>query len=76
MDEQRSCLTLKSLQIQVCVDNWMKAQYRQQELQQEPMYDFFKDDESETGAAKPKQQIYRLQTTDGTKHAIKGKNKR
>ena len=51
MDEQRSCFTLKSLQIQVCVDDWTKAQYRQQELQQEPTYDFFKDEEPETGAA-------------------------
>ena len=29
LDEQRSCLTPKSLQMQVCVDDWTKAQYRQ-----------------------------------------------
>ena len=32
LDEQHSCLTPKSLQIQVCVDDWTKAQYRQQEI--------------------------------------------
>ena len=73
LDEQRSCLTPKSLQIQVCVDDWTKVQYRQQELQQEPTYDFFKDDEPKTGAPEPEQQMYIVQTTDGTKHAIKGK---
>ena len=51
LDEQRSCLTPKSLQMQVCVDDWTKAQYRQQELQQDPTYDFFKDDEPD--AAEP-----------------------
>ena len=54
MDEQSSCLTPKSLQIQVCIDDWTKAQYRQQKLQQEPTYDFFKDNEPETGAAELK----------------------
>ena len=49
LDERRSCLTPKSLQIQVCVDDWTKAQYRQQELSQEPVYDFFKDDQPEEG---------------------------
>ena len=53
LDEQRSCLTPKSLQMQVCVDDWTKAQYRQQELQQDPTYDFFKDDEPDIGAAGP-----------------------
>ena len=49
LDEKRSCLTPKALQIQVCVDDWTKAEYRQQELQQEPTYDFFKEDEPEAG---------------------------
>ena len=53
LDELRSCLTPKSLQIQVCVDDWTKTQYRQQELQKETTYDFFKDDEPETEAAEP-----------------------
>ena len=50
--------------MQVCIDDWTKAQYRQQELQQDPTYDFFKDDEPD--AAEPEQQIYRLtvQTTE------------
>ena len=45
LDEKRSCLTPKALQIQVCVDDWTKAQYRQQEIDQKPTYDFFKNDE-------------------------------
>ncbi|KAK0577180.1 hypothetical protein LWI29_029121 [Acer saccharum] len=49
LDEKRLCLTPKALQIQVCVDDWTKAEYRQQELQQEPTYDFFKEDEPEAG---------------------------
>ena len=53
LDEQRSYLTPKSLQMQVCVYDWTKAQYRQQELQQDPTYDFFKDDEPKTRAAGP-----------------------
>ncbi|KAK0586135.1 hypothetical protein LWI29_001618 [Acer saccharum] len=54
LDEKRSCLTPKALQIQVCVDDWTKAEYRQQEIDQEPTYDFFKDDEPESsGAVEP-----------------------
>ncbi|KAI9157137.1 hypothetical protein LWI28_017472 [Acer negundo] len=53
LDEKCSCLTPKALQIHVCVDEWTNVQYRQQELEQEATYDFFKDDESaESGAAK------------------------
>ncbi|KAK0591921.1 hypothetical protein LWI29_010286 [Acer saccharum] len=51
LDERRSCLTPKTLQIQVCVDDWTKAENRQQEIDQEPTYDFFKDDESEGSEA-------------------------
>ncbi|KAK0597411.1 hypothetical protein LWI29_024997 [Acer saccharum] len=47
LDEKRLCLTPKTLQIQVCVDDWTNAEYRQQEIDQEPVYDFFKDDEPE-----------------------------
>ena len=53
LDEKCSCLTLKALQIQVCVDDWTKAEYRQQEIDQEPTYDLFKDDEPEAGAVEP-----------------------
>ena len=54
LDEKRSCLTPKALQIQVCVDDWTKAENRQQEINQEPTYDFFKDDELEgSGAVEP-----------------------
>ncbi|KAI9169555.1 hypothetical protein LWI28_013975 [Acer negundo] len=49
LDERRSCLTPKALQIQVCVDDWTKAHYRQQEIKYEITYDFFKDDEHENG---------------------------
>ena len=51
LDERRSCLTPKALQIQVCVDDWTKAEYRQQELVQETTYDFFKDDQPEAGGS-------------------------
>ncbi|KAK3218546.1 hypothetical protein Dsin_012516 [Dipteronia sinensis] len=45
LDPKRSLMSPKSLQIQVCVENWTKAQYRQQEIEQEEPYDFFKDDQ-------------------------------
>ncbi|KAI9165216.1 hypothetical protein LWI28_009816 [Acer negundo] len=48
LDERHSCLTPKALQIQVCVDDWTKAQYRQQEIEHEITYDFFKDDKHES----------------------------
>ncbi|KAI9200405.1 hypothetical protein LWI28_007288 [Acer negundo] len=50
LDERRSCLPPKALQMQVCVDDWTKAQYRQQEIEHEITYDFFKDNEHESGA--------------------------
>ncbi|KAK2637059.1 hypothetical protein Ddye_031851 [Dipteronia dyeriana] len=34
----------KSIQVQVCVDDWTKAGYRQQEMESEVIYDFFDDD--------------------------------
>ncbi|KAK0572780.1 hypothetical protein LWI29_037199 [Acer saccharum] len=54
LDERRSCLTPKALQIHVCVDDWTKAENRQQEIDQDPTYDFFKDDEPKGfGAVEP-----------------------
>ncbi|KAK3198352.1 hypothetical protein Dsin_021767 [Dipteronia sinensis] len=44
-DPTRSLMSPKSLQMQACVEDWMKAQYRQQEIDLEEPYDFFKDDE-------------------------------
>ncbi|KAK3205551.1 hypothetical protein Dsin_019597 [Dipteronia sinensis] len=44
LDPKRSLMSPKSLQIQACVEYWTKAQYRQQEMDQEEPYDFFKDD--------------------------------
>ena len=49
LDPRRSLLSLKSIQIQACVDDWMKVQNRQQEIDQEELYDFFKDDQPESG---------------------------
>ena len=37
LDATRSFLS------QACLDNWTKAQYRQQEIDQEPSYDYFKN---------------------------------
>ncbi|KAK1548937.1 hypothetical protein Q3G72_012356 [Acer saccharum] len=51
LDERRSCLAPKALQIQVCVDDWTKAENIQQEIDQEPTYDFFKNDEPEGSEA-------------------------
>ncbi|KAK3219700.1 hypothetical protein Dsin_013670 [Dipteronia sinensis] len=45
LDPKRSLMNPKSLQIQACVEDWTKAQYRQQEIDQEEPYDFFKDDQ-------------------------------
>ncbi|KAK3230100.1 hypothetical protein Dsin_001981 [Dipteronia sinensis] len=42
---KRSPMSPKSLQIQACVEDWTKAQYRQQEIHKEEPYDFFKDDQ-------------------------------
>ncbi|KAK2662124.1 hypothetical protein Ddye_000698 [Dipteronia dyeriana] len=44
LDARRSILSLESIQVQVCVDDWTKAEYRQQEIEQEVIYDFFDDD--------------------------------
>ena len=38
----------ESIQVQVCVDDWTKAQNRQQKIDQEALYDFF-DDDNTTG---------------------------
>ncbi|KAK3195654.1 hypothetical protein Dsin_026964 [Dipteronia sinensis] len=45
LDPIRSLMSPKSLQMQFCVEDWTKAQYRQQEIDQEESYDFFKDDQ-------------------------------
>ncbi|KAK2659445.1 hypothetical protein Ddye_005978 [Dipteronia dyeriana] len=44
MDARRSLLSPESIQVQVCVDDWAKAEYRQQEMESEVIYDFFNDD--------------------------------
>ncbi|KAK2642162.1 hypothetical protein Ddye_023925 [Dipteronia dyeriana] len=41
---RRSVLSPESIQVQVCVDDWTKAEYRQQEMEPEVIYDFFDDD--------------------------------
>ncbi|KAK2648539.1 hypothetical protein Ddye_016028 [Dipteronia dyeriana] len=47
LDSRCSLLSPKSIQIQVCVT---KAEYRQQEIDQEEPYNFFKDDQPDTGS--------------------------
>ncbi|KAK2656874.1 hypothetical protein Ddye_009926 [Dipteronia dyeriana] len=44
LDARRSLLSPESIQVQVCVDDWTKARYRQQEMEPEVIYDFFDDD--------------------------------
>ncbi|KAK2658608.1 hypothetical protein Ddye_005141 [Dipteronia dyeriana] len=44
LDTRRSLLSPESIQVQVCVDDWTKAGYRQQEMEPEVIYDFFDDD--------------------------------
>ncbi|KAK3205998.1 hypothetical protein Dsin_020044 [Dipteronia sinensis] len=44
MDPRRSLLSPESIQVQVCVDDWTKTQNRQQEIEQEALYDFFDND--------------------------------
>ncbi|KAK3198259.1 hypothetical protein Dsin_021674, partial [Dipteronia sinensis] len=45
LDPTSSLMSLKSLQMQACVEDWTKAQYRQQEIDWEEPYDFLKDNE-------------------------------
>ncbi|KAK3204242.1 hypothetical protein Dsin_018288 [Dipteronia sinensis] len=47
LDARRSLLSPQSIQMQVCADDWTKAQNRQQEIDQDAhaSYDFFKDDQ-------------------------------
>ncbi|KAK3222106.1 hypothetical protein Dsin_009131 [Dipteronia sinensis] len=46
LDPRHSLMSPKSLKMQACVvEDWTKAQYRQQEIDQEEPYDFFKDDQ-------------------------------
>ncbi|KAK3221537.1 hypothetical protein Dsin_008562 [Dipteronia sinensis] len=48
LDPKRSLMSPKSLQIQACVEDWTKAQYRQQEIDQDDQdepFHFFKDDQ-------------------------------
>ncbi|KAK2638123.1 hypothetical protein Ddye_025918 [Dipteronia dyeriana] len=44
LDARRPLLSPESIQVQVCVDDWTKAGYRQQEMKPEVIYDFFDDD--------------------------------
>ncbi|KAK3198404.1 hypothetical protein Dsin_021819 [Dipteronia sinensis] len=45
LDPKCSLMSPKSLQIQACVEDWTKVQYRQQEIDQDEPYDFFHDDQ-------------------------------
>ncbi|KAK2656701.1 hypothetical protein Ddye_009753 [Dipteronia dyeriana] len=44
LEARRSFLSQESIQVQVCVDDWTKVEYRQQEMESEVIYDFFDDD--------------------------------
>ncbi|KAK2642156.1 hypothetical protein Ddye_023919 [Dipteronia dyeriana] len=44
LDARQSFLSLESIQVQVCVDDWTKVEYRKQEMELEVIYDFFNDD--------------------------------
>ncbi|KAK2655847.1 hypothetical protein Ddye_008899 [Dipteronia dyeriana] len=44
LETRRSLLSPESIQVQVCVDDWTKAEYRQQEMEPKVIYDFFDDD--------------------------------
>ena len=43
LDATRSFLSLDSIQVQACVDDWIKAQYWQQEIDQEQTYVYFEN---------------------------------
>ncbi|KAK3225909.1 hypothetical protein Dsin_005771 [Dipteronia sinensis] len=43
LDTKLSLFNLESIQIQACIDDWTKAQNRQQEIDQDAPYDFFDD---------------------------------
>ncbi|KAK3182696.1 hypothetical protein Dsin_029982 [Dipteronia sinensis] len=60
-----SLMSPKSLQMQACVEYWTKAQYRQQEIDQEEPYDFFKDDEP--AESRTNDQVHMIQETKKTK---------
>ncbi|KAK2662375.1 hypothetical protein Ddye_000949 [Dipteronia dyeriana] len=44
MGARRSLLSPESIQVQVCVVDWTKTEYRQQEMEPEVIYGFFNDD--------------------------------
>ncbi|KAK2658722.1 hypothetical protein Ddye_005255 [Dipteronia dyeriana] len=44
LDARWSLLSPESIKVQVCVDDWTKVEYRQQEMEPEVIYDFFDDD--------------------------------
>ena len=46
LDPRLSSMSPQSLEIQVCVDDWTKAKYRQQELQPEIVNNFFEDEQT------------------------------
>ena len=35
-----------SIEVQVCLDDWTKTKFQQQELDQEPIYGYFKNDQT------------------------------
>ena len=41
-----SFMSLDSVEAKVCLDDWTKAQYRQQKIDQEQTYEYFKNDQT------------------------------
>ena len=48
LDATRSSMSPDSIEAQACLDDWTKAQFWQQELEQEPTYEFFENDQTGT----------------------------
>ena len=46
LDSSRSSINLNLIEVQTCLDNWTKIEFRQQGLDQESMYKYFENDQT------------------------------
>ena len=46
LDATRSFMSPDSIETQACVDNWIRAKFWQQEIDQEPTYKYFKNNQT------------------------------
>ena len=46
LDATRYYLSFDSIQAQTYLDDWIKVQYRQQEIDQKPSYKYFENDQT------------------------------